>query len=130
VTFPVNKLALKDAEELIRNVLKYQGAFQGTICSLPQSRQIMVTDTVGRLRTVKQQLDRAEGGGAETDMSETPTIEVYPVQVFDPASGRARRSINGRHEIGRHRRSGASFAAQDDPRFGEQTRRPRRHVRR
>jgi type II secretory pathway component GspD/PulD (secretin) len=85
VSFPINKLPLKDAEDLIRGVLKYQGAFQGNLLTLPQSKQILVTDTVGRLRTVKQQLDRADSGDG-SDLNEAVKIEVYPITVADPDS--------------------------------------------
>ncbi len=46
----------------------------------------MVTDTIGRLRKVKEVLDRSDSGGAETDMSEAPSFKAYPIQVADPES--------------------------------------------
>ena len=46
----------------------------------------MVTDTIGRLRKVKEVLDHSDSGGTETDMSEAPTVKVYPIQVADPES--------------------------------------------
>ncbi len=85
VAFSINKLPLKDAEDLIRGVLKYQGAFQGNLLTVPQSKQILVTDTVGRLRAVKQQLDRADSGDG-SDLNEAVKIEVYPITVADPDS--------------------------------------------
>jgi type II secretory pathway component GspD/PulD (secretin) len=83
-TFTINKLSMTDAEALIKKLLTYQGAFQGNLMSLPQAKQIMVTDTVGRLRTVKQVLDRADSGDADTDLSEKPRFEVYQITVADP----------------------------------------------
>ena len=86
VAFSINKLPLKDAEDLIKKLLSFQGAnFPNNVLSLPQSRQILVTDTVGRLRLVKQNLERADNGEAG-DLTEAPKIEVYPISVADPDS--------------------------------------------
>ncbi|HZZ27379.1 MAG TPA: secretin N-terminal domain-containing protein [Pirellulales bacterium] len=60
VAFPINKLSVDEATQIINPLRSSQGAFQGTIVPLTQAHELLVTDTGGKLRTMKQILDRSE----------------------------------------------------------------------
>ncbi|HTQ38106.1 MAG TPA: secretin N-terminal domain-containing protein [Pirellulales bacterium] len=58
--FPINNMSIDEATQIIKPLLSMQGALQGTVVPLPQARELLVTDTGGKLRTIKQILDRSE----------------------------------------------------------------------
>ncbi len=64
VVFPLSKLSPDEASTLM-NSLKGP---QGSVVSLAQARQMLVTDTAGRLLTIKQILDRTEGPAGRDDL--------------------------------------------------------------
>ncbi|MBN2025046.1 MAG: hypothetical protein JW809_19875 [Pirellulales bacterium] len=56
VLFPLNKLSAEEAQAEISTLI----GPQGSVVTLPKSRQILVTETAGRLRTIRRVLDRVE----------------------------------------------------------------------
>src|SRR5262245_9474922 len=57
--FPVNRLTVEEAAKAIEPFLSLQG-LKGSIIQLPQSRQLMVTETAGNMRLIKEMLDRTD----------------------------------------------------------------------
>ena len=63
VPFTLRKMAVEDAEQEVRKLL----GPQGSIIVLPKSRQLLVTETAGKLRTIRrviQSVENPEEGGA------------------------------------------------------------------
>ena len=59
VIFNLKKIRPEDTEAEVRNLL----GLHGSVVSLPKSQQLSVTDTVGRVRTVRDYLKRIETEG-------------------------------------------------------------------
>jgi type II secretory pathway component GspD/PulD (secretin) len=88
VQFNLSKIRPEDVEAEVQKLL----GPQGTVKSLPKSQQLSVTDTGGRLRTVREYLKRIEGeggivsGGLKTfDLKSARAEEVLPIlrQLLD-----------------------------------------------
>src|SRR6516162_3140104 len=62
--FTLKKLTPDEAAEAIKPFSSLQDVM-GAIVKLPQSRQILVTDTAGRMKDIKDVLDRADGTGGD-----------------------------------------------------------------
>jgi len=60
VPFPINKLSIDEATQIVKPLLTMQGGLQGSMVPLPQARELLITDTGGKLRTIKEILDRSE----------------------------------------------------------------------
>ncbi len=76
VLFTLDKFAPEEAEAEIRKLLGPQGA----IVVLPKSKQILVTETAGRLKTIRRVVERVEGpesgdGGFRAFMLEHITVD-------------------------------------------------------
>ena len=77
VLFNVEKLKPEEAEAEIKKLL----GPQGSVVALSKSRQVLVTETAGRLRTIRDMLAKIE-----TPEDTTSQIEVYPITAADPQS--------------------------------------------
>ncbi len=60
VPFPINKLGMDEATQIVKPLLTMQGGLQGSMVPLPQAHELLITDTGGKLRTIKEILDRSE----------------------------------------------------------------------
>jgi type II secretory pathway component GspD/PulD (secretin) len=76
--FNLDKITPEEAEAEIK---KLTGP-QGSVVTLPKSRQVLVTETAGRLRAIRSVLARIQSPALE----ETPQLEVYAVTASDPQS--------------------------------------------
>jgi type II secretory pathway component GspD/PulD (secretin) len=74
--FNLDKITPEEAEAEIK---KLTGP-QGSVVTLPKSRQVLVTETAGRLRAIRSVLARIQSPALE----ETPQLEVYAVTASDP----------------------------------------------
>ncbi len=63
VVFSPNRLSPEETEKVIKPLL----GPQGSIVMLPQARQLMVTETAGRLRLIKQVLERTDNPELSAD---------------------------------------------------------------
>jgi type II secretory pathway component GspD/PulD (secretin) len=79
--FAVNRLTTDDAERVIERLVD-KG--YGKVVVLPQARQIEVTETAGRLRTIRQILDHAEGptAGGRDDLRQFALQQATPYEVL------------------------------------------------
>jgi type II secretory pathway component GspD/PulD (secretin) len=61
VLFPLSRMTSKDAQEEIKNLIGPQGA----IVTLPSSGHLLVTETAGRLRTIRSVIESIENPGSK-----------------------------------------------------------------
>lgn len=74
--FSLSRLSVDEAQQEIRSLL----GPQGSIIPLPKAQQLLVTDTAGRLRVIRQVLSRAdspEGGIIEA-------MQIFPLKYVTP----------------------------------------------
>ena len=79
VLFDLNQLKPEEAEAEVKKLL----GPEGTVVALGRSRQIFVTDTVGRLRAVHSLLQRIEGPALGNGAAQ---LQIYPTGRSDPQS--------------------------------------------
>jgi type II secretory pathway component GspD/PulD (secretin) len=80
VVFNLQQLKPEEAEVEIKKLL----GPQGSVVSLAKARQVLVTDTGGRLRVVKSMLERIEGPTSTSSATDSSQIEIYPIVGADP----------------------------------------------
>jgi hypothetical protein len=76
ILFDLNQLKPEEAENEIRKLL----GPQGSVVTLPKSRQVLVTGLAGRVRVVRDVLARIEGPTG----APAPQLNVYPITEADP----------------------------------------------
>lgn len=78
VAFQLQKLTPEEIEGEVQKMIGPQGA----VVSLPKSRQLLVTDTVGRLRAIQRAIQRAED--PEGIHGQAPQLRQVPLQYASP----------------------------------------------
>ncbi|HEY2761462.1 MAG TPA: secretin N-terminal domain-containing protein, partial [Pirellulales bacterium] len=58
---PLNRLSTDEALQVVKPLLSLQGLV-GSVVPLPQSKQLLVTETAGRMKLIQQILQKADGG--------------------------------------------------------------------
>lgn len=84
VPFPINKLSIDEATQIVKPLLTMQGGLQGSMVPLPQARELLITDTGGKLRTIKEILDRSENPelGSRDDLRHFEMRYAAPADVL------------------------------------------------
>ncbi len=79
--FQLHRLSSEEAEEEIRKLLGPQGA----VAALPKAQQILVTETAGRLRMIRDMLEQVDssGGGLGGQMRVFPLQYVMPDEAIE-----------------------------------------------
>ncbi len=76
IVYSLSRLSAEEAQQEIRSLL----GPQGSVVVLPKAQQLLITDTAGRLRMIRNVLARAdspEGGVIEA-------VEIFPVKHVTP----------------------------------------------